>query len=126
MSWTLDNEVERFEIVDADQLRQHLLLLHEHARERPEIVTLNAPDGSCLAIGLGRNLSVMNYIAPGGWPARHVVGHQETDGLLQYRCFGQHSEIPSRNAVPIDNAIDAAVELFSSGQLTEHLRWEND
>ncbi len=90
------------------------------------MVTLNAPDGSCLVIGLGRELSVLNYIAPGGWPAQHVVGDEANEGLIDYMCFGQFSEMPARYAVPLEDAIDAAVEYFSSGKLTEKLQWQND
>ncbi len=126
MSWTLDNEENRFEIPNAEKLRQYLHEFHQHAQQKPVIVTLNAPDKSCLAIGLGRDLSVLNYIAPGGWPALHVVGDEANDGVIDYMCFGQFSQIPARNTIPIDRAIEAAVEFFNSGKLAEALQWEND
>lgn len=126
MNWTLDTEQDRLEVTNSAQLRQRLRELHDLARQKPVIATLNAPDGSCLTIGLGRDLSALNYIAAGGWPAQHVVGNEAAEGFVDYMCFGSYSEIPAKYAVSIATAIDAAVDYFTSGKPTEKLRWEND
>jgi hypothetical protein len=125
MSWTLDVDSTRTDIIDADGLLRELLTLDQRAQGDPFVAILNAPDGACMCIGLGRPESVLNYIAPGGWPAKHSVG-EDVDGLLAYRLAGQISEIPMRCAVPRDQAIEAVLRFFATTTLDERLHWEDD
>ena len=95
-------------------------------KQDPFFAVLNAPDGTTLAVGLGRTLSVLSYTAPGGWPAQHVVNSNAGAGRLTFKFLGHFTEIPSEYAVPLDDALDAAADFFLSGKLTEKLAWEND
>ena len=127
MTWTLritENQIES--ITDVGQLRRRLSAIHEDAMAEPAFVMLTAPDGACLAVGLGRELSALSYTAPGGWPAKHVVGDEAVKGLIDYKFFGHFSEIPAREAIPVEQAMEAAVEFFVSGRLSEGLEWEDD
>lgn len=114
------------DITDGDRLRERLLQLHEQAKPDPFFAILNAPDGSSLALGLGRELSVLSYTAPEGWPARHVLADVAEEGLVNYKFLGHFSEMPVRYAVPLHEALDAAVDFFSSGELSARLQWEDD
>jgi hypothetical protein len=88
---------------------------------------LNAPDGATLAVGLGRDLSVLSYTAPGGWPSKHIVNQQAPDDeLVAYGFLGHFSEMPARYTASVSAAIDAAVEFFKSGRLSDELQWEDD
>jgi hypothetical protein len=126
MTWSLDTAQGRLPVADAKQLRTQLTQLHESNRAAPAIVMLNAPDGACLCIGLGHALASLSWIAPGGWPAKHVVGTDGTEGLLPYSCAGQYTEIPAGQAVPIEQAISVALEFFESGRLSEGVEWGDD
>lgn len=126
MSWSLDTTQGRLLISGAEQLRGHLVQLQGASRGAPAIVMLNAPDGACLCVGLGHDLASLSWIAPGGWPAKHVVGTDCTEGLLPYSCAGQYTEIPTGQAVSIEQAISVALEFFESGRLSESFEWGND
>jgi hypothetical protein len=127
MNWTLQIDERNSEpLLNAEQLNQRLHILHEAAERDPFFAILNAPNGATLAIGLGRKLSVLSYTAPGGWPAKHVVNNDKDEHLLNYKFLGHFSEMPARYAVPLDQALDVAVEFFKTGQLTARLHWEDD
>jgi hypothetical protein len=127
MKWSLQTEEGHVEhVATAGLLRERLLQLHDQAKHDPLFAVLNSPDGSSLAIGLGREWSVLSYTATGGWPARHVHGNDINEGLLNYKFFGHFSEMPARYAVVFSDALDAAVSFFESGRLSEKLQWEDD
>jgi hypothetical protein len=127
MTWTIQTRADGTEpVADAEQLRTRLSELQEQAKKAPFFVILNAPDGSNMAIGLGRDLSVLSYSTAGGWPAQHVVGDSHREGLLTYTYLGDFSEMPARYAIPVQEAIEATVEFFNSGRRTGRLTWEND
>jgi hypothetical protein len=126
MSWTLDVGQRRHEIVDGEQLREQLLVAHRQASREPIIALLNAPDGSTLAVGLGSHRSVLNYIAPGGWPSRHTVDDAAGVGLVRFTLAGQISEVPLRGTVEIEDAIDACVSFMATGKIDEMLKWDCD
>jgi len=126
MKWTLDIEQQRQEIADGEQLRKQLLAEHQKATREPIIALLNAPDGSSLAIGLGLQRSVLNHIAPGGWPSRHAVDDSAGAGLAKYKLAGQMSEVPMRGTVALDDAIDACVDFMTTGTVGGKLNWEDD
>jgi hypothetical protein len=124
--WTLDTDQGRYEVMSPEQLMRWLVDLHDHSRQSPVIAMLNSPAGSCLAIGLGHDLSALSFIDAGGWPAKHVIGDEDRSDMIAYSCFGAHSEVPARHAVPIATAIRAAVEFFTVGQPPGSLVWEDD
>lgn len=127
MKWTLQIEESRTEAaVDGERLRQRLLQLHEQARTEPFFAMLNAPDGASLAVGLGRDLSVLSYTAPGGWPARHAQSGTAIEGFVSYKYFGHFSEMPARCAVPFAAALDAVIEFFNYQRLSAELEWVDD
>jgi hypothetical protein len=128
MNWTLQIEEQNSEpIVAAEQLSLRLNQLHEFSKGDPLFAVVNAPDGSTLAVGLGRELSVLSYTAPGGWPAKHVISNNADERLLSYRFLGHFSEIPASYAVPLEEAISATVEFFKTGgKLSNQLNWEDD
>lgn len=127
MNWTLKLDDHRPEVFEnAGELRQRLLDVHEQAKPKPFFALLNAPDGSSLAVGLGRELSVLSFAAPGGWPGRHVLGDEKNEGTLEFDFVGHYTEVPARYAIPILDAVQAAVGFFSTGKFSEELQWEDD
>ena len=126
MKWTLDIGQSRHEIIDGEQLRKQLLAAHQEAAREPIIALLNAPDGSSLAIGLGCQRSVLNYIAPGGWPSRHAVDDAAGEALAQFKLAEQISEVQMRGTISIEDAIDATVDFMTTGKINSKLKWEDD
>jgi hypothetical protein len=127
MKWVLQTDENRSEeIANTDQLRQRLVQLHEQAKLNPVFAVLNASDGSTLAIGLGRELSVLSYTAPEGWPAKHIQGDIANEGLVTYKFFGHFTEMPARYAVAVADAVEVVVDLFDAGRLSEKLLWDED
>ena len=126
MRMTLDIGQSRTQIDDVEQLREALLAAHEKAAHQSIIALLNAPDGSCLAVGLGSHRSVLNHLAPGGWPSRHAVDNTAGEGFVEYTLAGQLSEIQLRGTIPVEDAMDACLEFMRTGKITEALEWEED
>jgi len=126
MSWTLDVLEHRFEVVDSEQLRERLLASHRKASRDPMIALLTAPDGSTLAVGLGSQRSVLNHVAPGGWPSRHAVDEAAGEGLVRFRLAGQISEVPLRGTVAVQDAIDTCVNFMATGKIDKTLEWTDD
>ena len=126
MKWTLDVVKTHIEIANTVQLRKELIIAHRCAIHEPIIAMINAPDGSCLAVGLGLHRSVLNYIAPGGWPSRHAVDNKAGDGLVEYMLAGHVSQVQLRCTVNIDDAIDACIEFMETEKTTEKLEWQED
>jgi Immunity protein Imm1 len=126
MNWTLQCGDIRSQVDDRLDLEQQLLRLHEDRRQAPAIAHLCHPDGACLNIALGRQESLLNYLASGGWPARHSVGDVAAQGVVQYAVAGEISEFPSSCLIPFEVALKAALDFYSTGELAEQVRWEDD
>jgi hypothetical protein len=125
MTWTLEVNDSLTKISDRDDLRMRLTKLNEQLSARPTTAVLNAPDGACLYVGLGHRLSTLNYIAPGGWPAKHSVG-SETEGLYTLLFAGQQCELPAECMIPFDMALNAALTFFDETELAHDIDWEDD
>ena len=126
MSWTLQCGQGTWQIDDRRALEQELSRLHLELKHDPAVAHLIAPDGACLNIALGSDLSVLNFIAPGGWPAQHSVGDDSAEELVRFKVASDISEFPGRCAIPIAVAIDAALVYYSTGKLTDKVHWEKD
>jgi hypothetical protein len=126
MNWTLQCGDTTWEIKDATALGQVLKQLHEEKADNPTIVHLCAPDGACLNVAVGDKRSVLNYIAPGGWPARHSVGNEDATGLIQYAVAHEITEFPARCSIPFAKAMPATLHFYVSKELAEDITWEDD
>jgi hypothetical protein len=125
--WTIqwmDNEPH--EIMNTEQLN-HLLdeLEADHNEDNPILVQIQSPNGEILMIGIGGELSVLNHIATGGWPAQHSVGNEMED-TIPYRMGSYDSEMPKSDAIPQELARKTVNHFYKTGQLLEDVTWEND
>ncbi|HYW80650.1 MAG TPA: Imm1 family immunity protein [Thermoguttaceae bacterium] len=125
MKWTLEVGDAATDVSGREELHEQLLEMNSRFSSRPTTAVLNAPDGSCLYVGLGHRLSTLNYIAPGGWPAKHSIGY-ETEGLYEFLFAGQHSELPAECMIPFESALDAALKFFDTNQLDSTIEWADD
>jgi hypothetical protein len=96
-----------------------------HDEKNPVLVQITAPTGEILMVGIGGRLSVLDYIAAGGWPAQHSVGNL-TKETIPYRMGSYDSEMPKLCAIPHELARKAVEYFYHTGQLLEDVTWEDD
>lgn len=126
MKWILEFGQELTDIYNAEQMREELFSIHNQVLHDPVIVFINAPDGSRLAVGLGLERSVLNYIAKDGWPSCHAIDTNVGNGFLTYKLAGQDTEVPINGTVPMQDAINACMVFVRTGKLTDSFEWQED
>lgn len=94
--------------------------------ENALLVTIErVEDGTALSIGLGRRLSVLNFIGRDGNPPYFTsAGGSDAAESITFLFGGQPSEYPMRNAIPLASARSAMRVFCASGQLTKDVQWE--
>jgi Immunity protein Imm1 len=104
-----------------------LARLHDiasEAGETPPLVSLIGPDGSALTIGLGREYSVVNYWRSPDepdWMGRGTIGREESP---QFWFHGHFSEFAPGSAVSVDEAVEAMLRFFRTGERPDNLEWD--
>lgn len=116
------------EQMDSVQAVENLLdRLQEYFRSRaPTLVTVERSDnGDSLSIGLGGNMSVLNYIRGDKSPPYYTSsGGHNTDEAISFLFGGEWSEYPLKNAVPLSAARAAMTQFCKTGELAKDLTWE--
>lgn len=125
--WTLQwQDNEPHEVLSVEQLNHALdQVAGSHDETNPVLVQLRSPSGEVLMIGIGGALSVLDYIAAGGWPAQHSVG-SATDETISYMMGTYDSEMPKAYAIPYPTARRAVEQFFERGTLSSEVQWEAD
>jgi len=126
VQWAEDGEKQVSSLSELDALLDYL-----HAKyhgDRGVIVTVEAPDkGGSLAIGVGRDMSVLNYVPGSGDPPYlSSIGDLTGEGAIVFQFMGQWSEFPIRHAISLDSAREAVKHFFETGRLSDEIRWEED
>lgn len=112
-----------------DEVERVLDELHaEFASKDPQLVTVELSEtGDSLAIGLGRNRSVLNYVSGSKDPPYFTsVGEVDGDEPISFRFGGEWSEFPMKHSVPITSARLALRHFCTTGKLTSAINWEQD
>lgn len=112
-----------------DEVERILDELHaEFASKDPQLVTVELSEtGDSLAIGLGRNRSVLNYVSGSKDPPYFTsVGEVDADEPISFRFGGEWSEFPMKHSVPITSARLALRHFCTTGKLTSAINWEQD
>jgi Immunity protein Imm1 len=119
--WGSDREAE---IGTVDELDAIVDRLHSEAESQPFVVELVAENGATLSVGLGRPVTVVNYLAESGDPPYlQSLGEDATDELVfDYR--GDWSEYPPESAVPVEVGRQALREFFATGRPPKTLTWQ--
>lgn len=109
-------------------VEQVLDTIHAASKEDPILVTVEIEEsGDSLAIGLGADLSVLNYVAGTRNPPYFTSkGSQDGDRVLSYRFGGDVSEFPVRNGIPVALARKAAKHFCQTGERIAEVHWEED
>jgi hypothetical protein len=121
--WGEGEEAAVVDVDELDALLDRLTLEAEHGR--PFIAELVADDGSTLSIGLGRPLTVVNYVpASLDPPYFQSMGRNGSDDALVFLYGGEWSEYPPRSAVPMEQARRAMRQFFKTQSLPDAVEWE--
>ena len=88
------------------------------------MVELFLENGSSLAFGLGRHVTVLDYVpADLNPPYFQALGHASANEPLLFRFRGDTSEYPPEAAVPTDVGRAALRHFLVTGELTSELEW---
>lgn len=120
---------EAVEANSAAELDARLDELDRRARENdyPVIVDLVHSRGPVVTVGVGSDVSVLNYSAsedPPYFTSRNPESDQ--DGTVVFYYFGASSEFNADNVVPMSAAREAARRFFADGQRPDNLDWQQD
>ncbi len=111
------------EVQSIDDLDAALDELAIKMQSEPALAEVFAPDGSSLAIGLGKAWSIVSYIGPTGEPPYfHSVGSgQESpeDNAVVFLFRGHYSDFPPHACVPMRSRARSGEDLLPLGQATD-------
>lgn len=98
--------------------------------QEPVLAEIEAPTGDSLAIGLGRDWSMLNFVPASHEPPYFTsVGGEFTEELSSGQVFrfgDEWTEIPCRNLIPLSSARDAASTFFETNSRPPLVEWEED
>ena len=78
-----------------------------------------------LTIGLGRDLSVLNFIRGDKNPPYMISKRElESDNVMEFRFGEELSEYLVRNCIPITNAREVVRHFCETGLLSQTIEWE--
>ncbi|GIF09136.1 hypothetical protein Asi03nite_66740 [Actinoplanes siamensis] len=90
------------------------------------IAEVTLDDGGCLAIGLGREISVLSYVGASKMPpyfsSQGAARARDGEGVV-FHYYGHLSEFPPSAAVPIVEAIDVLRYFCEHGKLSPLMNW---
>lgn len=111
---------------DVDELLDKLHL--EPGSRRPTLVTVTREDSAdSLAIGLGLDRSVLNYVSGSKNPPYFTSRGDLTDeGSIQFHFGNQWSEFPVKLSIPISLDRDAMRHFMETGRLAANVSWRED
>lgn len=98
----------------------------EAIRRRPCLASIElSPTGASLSIGLGREVSILNYVSgTGNPPYFSSSGGLSADEAVHFYFMGDWSEYPLRNTIPVEVARRAVRYFYQTGQLDPAVTWE--
>jgi hypothetical protein len=120
--WGIDRTVE---VASQDEFSSLLDKLADEARARGMIVQAIHNNGRTLAIGVGREVSVLTFF-DGLGHSFTSVGNRQREDYLNFDFGGEVSELMGAKAVPIALARSAAKEFFDTGSRPGCLEWERE
>jgi hypothetical protein len=111
---------------DVDELLDKIHLDPGSRRPTLVTVTLEGSDDS-LAIGLGRDRSVLNYVSGSKNPPYFTsMGDLTAEGSIMFHFANQWSEFPAKLSIPISSAREAMSHFMVTGRLAANVSWVED
>jgi hypothetical protein len=122
VEWREDGRAEVGSVQELDRLLDDLT---QQAKKEPFMAELISPKGDSVAIGLGRDGSVLSWVQAGGDPPYYgSKGNPKASDLVVFFYRGAWSEFPGSFVVPIAEAREAMRLFFESGQMPRNVDWE--
>jgi hypothetical protein len=107
------------------QLREALA---HFRRLEPALIILVSPSKESLEIGLGPELSGLQWASAGDWRSNRVVRavnpHPVTDQGMEIEDGGGGRGVEARHLLPTDEVTEAVIEFYRTGRLSDSLQWE--
>lgn len=123
ISW--DAHEEHVDSLDAVERRLDQLQEKFRSGEPTLVTVVRANTGDSLSIGLGAELSVLNFVRGDKNPPYFTsAGTTNADGAISFRFGDEWSEYPLRAGVSIDRARAAVRRFCETGELSEIVTWE--
>lgn len=112
-------------VVDSAEAFNHLVTrIEAEARRHPFMIDIVAGDGRGLALGIGRDKTVLSLVGVMGSPPYYAsVGDENAEGTISFDYGGQRTDFRLRHAVPVLAARTAAVQFLSESGLPDAVRW---
>lgn len=99
--------------------------LDAEAKRHPIMIDVIAGDGRSLALGLGRDQTVLSLAGPQGSPPYYAsVGNENAEGDISFDYHGERTDFQLRHAVPNSAARTAAVQFMFEPGLPNAVHWE--
>lgn len=120
--WGEDGEAAVGSAEELDALLDRLT--GEAESSEPFIVELVGDGGAALSMGIGRPLSVVNYVSASFDPPYfQSVGHAGNEDELVFLYRGEWSEFPPQSAVPTEHARDALRRFLETEMRPDSIAW---
>lgn len=96
--------------------------------EKPLLVSVNLPDGTSLAAGLGRQESVLNFVSASADPPSFTSSgtNSRDDKVVHFYYQGSWTEFPVKNLIPLSQAREAVRLFAKDGRRPQNVEWEVD
>jgi hypothetical protein len=124
MAATLTYHGGTVEVSTVDELGALVTKAQAEGRE-PSILELVIDSGAAMSIGLGREMTVLGFV-PGSLdpPYYASLGDLAADGFIEFAYGGQFTEFPLSQAIPLEVGIDALLDFFVTGTLSQAVTWQ--
>jgi Immunity protein Imm1 len=111
-------------VATVEELDRSLDELEASASEDPLLVELFRDDGASLSLGLGRSLTVLDYVPADLDPPYFRTHSPGTSGeSMWFRFRGDLSEYPPDAAVPLEAGRRALRHFYETGERSPELAW---
>jgi hypothetical protein len=123
LSW--DDQATMVPVASEQELMDRLEDIASHVEEAPPLVELFMPGGGSLAIGVGRDHSVVSYIRSLDEPDVLSKGTVEASEPPLFYFHGADSEFPPDAAVPVEDAYEAMRRFYRTGERPDNIDWQD-
>jgi hypothetical protein len=121
LEWGESGVAEVATLAEMDELIDRLTA---DSAERPIVVELVSPNGATISIGVGRSVTVVNYVGPTLDPPYLQSLGDGGDDEVVFFYRGEWSEYPPESAVPVEVGRQALRDFFATGELPSALEWQ--
>ena len=94
------------------------------AGDVPPLVELVIPNGNSLAVGVGRDYSIVSYVVSPAEPDFLSRGDAAGDEPPVFYYGGEYSEFPPGTAVSVDDAYEAMRCFYRTGKQPDNVDWQ--